>query len=122
VRAGQIPGQSYRVAHAGISQIHKMKAHALLRQAKQRGMRIEMFRGRLSVVRPSGACPEFVEKLRAHKIELLAWFAADHLCKQIQCGEFDGCDRRTVKKIIAILQASKHSSARRAIEHLLQDV
>jgi len=99
-----------------------MNARALLRQAKQRGMRVEMFRGHLSLVRPTGACPEFVEKLRAHKTELLAWFAADHLVKQIQCSEFDRCDGKTAKKIIPVLQASKHPLARRAIEHLLQDV
>jgi hypothetical protein len=97
-----------------------MNAQTLLEQAKQRGIRVEMYQGKLSVVFPTGHRPDFIETVRAHKTELLQWFAADHLCKQIQCGEFIGCDRKTAKRIIHILQASQHPLARRAMEHLLQ--
>lgn len=98
-----------------------MNTQTLLEEAKKRGMKVELFQGKLSVVRPKGRSPEFVKVLRAHKTELLHWFAVEHLIKQIHFGEFTECDPQTTEKLVVMLKRSKHPLARNAIEFLLHD-
>jgi hypothetical protein len=100
-----------------------MKTEVLIEELKSRGMQLEATPGGLFVVHDRGTLqPELATKLREHKAELLAWLNAQHVAKQILCGEFSGCDKATASNLARVLQTSNHPLANRALEYLLRDV
>jgi hypothetical protein len=88
-------------------------------------------RGDKIAVTPAENCPpEFVDSLRAHKPEILAWVDARaaglpadcapwlHIARQVLAGEWDGADGSTCESLLIGLRAVEHLDCRRAVERL----
>jgi hypothetical protein len=107
-----------------------MTATELCRQAAALGLHLELAGDRLAVT-PGRLCPpDFADKLRQHKAELLALLEANahnlppdcapwlHVAKQVVAGEFDGADKSTIESLTIGLRAVNHALCRLALERL----
>lgn len=107
-----------------------MTALELCREAARRGLRLEPRGDKLAVAPVSRLDPDFVDLLREHKPQLLAWLEARatglppdcapwlHIARQVLAGEFTGADRSTRQILVIGLRAVPHPLCHRALEHL----
>jgi glutathionylspermidine synthase len=98
-----------------------MNAQILLQEAKKRGVKVEMFEGKLAAVRSPGLTADFSATLREHRFELIAWLNAQHVAKQISLGEFDCCDGTTAAKLLRVLKEANHPFILPALKRLLHE-
>jgi hypothetical protein len=65
---------------------------------------------------------DLLSTIREHNAELRAFLEVNapllHAAKQVCCGEFDGCDAATRRKLTKGLRAIPHPQCRKAIGHL----
>lgn len=100
-----------------------MTAQKLIVECNQRGITLEP-RGHLLNVTPAQATtPELVKQLRRHKPEIIAILQSKrnawlHVAYQVLCGEFDGCDNSTCKKLTAGLLGVRHLRCQDALKYL----
>jgi hypothetical protein len=107
-----------------------MTATELCRQAAALGLRLEPAGDRLAVT-PGRLCPpDFADKLRQHKAELLALLEANvhnlppdcvpwlHIARQVLAGEFHGADKSTVESLIIGLRGIRHPVCQQALARL----
>jgi hypothetical protein len=105
-------------------------AELLLRKAASLGIRLEQ-EGLMLAISPADECPEeLLDKLRAHKqevLDLLESRAAGlhpscapwlHISRQIVEGEFDGADGSTRQSLRIGVRNIAHPACRRALERL----
>jgi len=96
----------------------------VIQECERRGIALEHGGDKLLVTPFEATTPALVKKLRAHKFEILSALesrrkdAAIHLSKQILCGEFDGCDASTQRRLTLVLCSFASPLTRRALEHL----
>ena len=100
----------------------KVRAIHLLDMARQRGVKLFIANGQLKAEPVSGpVTPAFLALLRFNTEEMMAWFSADNIAKQIQLGEFTGCNPVTARKLVRVLKNARHPFTQRAAEHLLHE-
>lgn len=107
-----------------------MTPNELYSEAVKRGLRLRPSGDMLAVI-PKGRCsPDFMEVLRQHKPELLAWLEARcydlpldcapwlHVARQVVTGEFDNADDSMRESVIIGLGRIPHPLCREALAHI----
>lgn len=107
-----------------------MTAPEIYLEALKRGLRLKAFGDALGVAPPRACPPDFAEKLRRNKREILDFLEARatgltadcvpwlHVARQIQAGEFDEADRSTVESLIIGVRGIRHPLCQQALARL----
>lgn len=107
-----------------------MTPEALCQEAARRRLRLRRDGDALVISPKDRLTPDFVDQLRQHKVELLAWLEARaagltpdcapwlHVAKQVLAGEWDGADRTTFESLEIGLRSIQHPLCRRALDKL----
>jgi hypothetical protein len=108
-----------------------MTALDLFNEATRRGLQLEPRDGGKLAVIPADRCPpDFADKLRQHKRELLDLLEANrhalppdcapwlHVARQVLAGEFEGANGSTVESLSIGLRSIPHPRCREALARL----
>jgi hypothetical protein len=109
-----------------------MTAPQLLEEAARRGLRLEPAGDMLAVIPKSKCSPDFADKLRRHKREILSFLEGQavglttdsapwlNVARQILDGEFDRFFDDSLRQSLKIgLRSIEHPLCRRAMERLV---
>jgi hypothetical protein len=78
--------------------------------------------GKLWIEPEENTTPELIERIRAHKAEILASLQAKHFCKAVLLSEFSGCSAQTANQIAdALLTLPKSANRDAALVKLAQE-